>query len=76
MIEKSSLDRATDKVLRHLITYSPIIKSDLRYSLLNENNNVVSLRQALHLHPDPLISTFPLLLDRKIQVSLFMYLML
>ncbi|TIA87761.1 hypothetical protein E3P99_02990 [Wallemia hederae] len=70
--EKSSIERASEKVLRHLITYSPVISPAQRQSLLNDHANVGSLRAALSADEN-ILSTFPRLVDSTLQLSIPVY---
>ncbi|TIB79964.1 hypothetical protein E3Q06_03971 [Wallemia mellicola] len=71
-LEKSSLERATEKVIKHLITYSPIINQETRQHLLNQQN-VSSLRSALIDSDKNLLSTFPQLVDQTIKLKVPVY---
>lgn len=72
LAEKSSIDRATEKVLRHLITYSPIITPSHRQSLLNDHINASSLRAALS-ENENMLSTFPSLANHSLKLNIPVY---
>ncbi|KAF0548428.1 ser/thr protein phosphatase family protein [Gigaspora margarita] len=59
--ENSSLDRISDKTLRHLVQYSTIIPNDLRTKFLNTDlTSIQELRRTILESDRPLLSEFPL----------------
>ncbi|CAG8502982.1 5742_t:CDS:10 [Dentiscutata erythropus] len=61
--ENSSLDRISDRTLRHLVQYSTIIPPDLRSKLLDPNTSLQELRRTILESDRPLLSEFPLFID-------------
>ncbi|CAH7675514.1 hypothetical protein BY996DRAFT_1071811 [Phakopsora pachyrhizi] len=87
--EPSSLDRISDRTLRHLIQYSSLISSQFRSQLLAPGMNVQSIRQMILNPPQPLsgsqnppnipfgsefaLSEFPDLLSGKLKLDIPVY---
>ncbi|CAG8453754.1 11335_t:CDS:10 [Gigaspora rosea] len=62
--ENSSLDRISDKTLRHLVQYSTIIPNELRTKFLNtELTSIPELRRIILESEHPLLSEFPLFIE-------------
>ncbi|PWN23902.1 hypothetical protein BCV69DRAFT_244399, partial [Microstroma glucosiphilum] len=75
-----SLDRISDKTLRHLVQYSGLISNDQRNKLLaadqprgaplgGTNYPTTNLRSQISNSSIPLLSEFPLLLDGRLQLN-------
>ncbi|PWN49084.1 hypothetical protein IE53DRAFT_318251 [Violaceomyces palustris] len=79
--EASSLERISDRTLRHLVQYSTLISTQLRNKLLGpeqartpapantSNGPGNSLRQQVQAHAEPLLSEFPYLLDGRLKLD-------
>ncbi|KAH9442640.1 hypothetical protein Pst134EA_031703 [Puccinia striiformis f. sp. tritici] len=57
--EPSSLDRISDRTLRHLIQYSSLISTQFRSQLLAPSMNAHSIRQMIRSPPQPSSSSLP-----------------
>ncbi|CAI2168934.1 3630_t:CDS:10 [Funneliformis geosporum] len=58
--ENNSLERISDRTLRHLVTYSTIISTQQRNKLLHNSTSPEELRRTIKESPTPLLSEFPL----------------
>ncbi|CAG8611987.1 9869_t:CDS:2, partial [Scutellospora calospora] len=58
--ENNSLERISDKTLRHLVQYSTIIQQELRDKLLHPTTSAQELRRTIVESEHPLLSEFPL----------------
>ncbi|KZV86840.1 hypothetical protein EXIGLDRAFT_741512 [Exidia glandulosa HHB12029] len=65
--EQASLQRISDRTLRHMIMYSPLIQQDKRNQLLDQQPP--QMRQSLAASPTPLLSEFPLLLNGQLKLN-------
>lgn len=72
-IEPSSLDRISDRTLRHLVMYSPLITVPHRNRLLAPENTVATIREMITNSATPLLSEFPQLLSGDIKLSVPVY---
>ncbi|KDQ14143.1 hypothetical protein BOTBODRAFT_32931 [Botryobasidium botryosum FD-172 SS1] len=70
--ETTSLDRISDRTLRHLVLYSPLISGEQRNSFLAPDN-ATSLRQSIQAAPTPLLSEFSQLLAGQIKLNVPVY---
>jgi len=71
--EESSLERISDKTLRHLVTYSTIIRPQLRSKLLHNSTSPAELRRTILESSEPLLSEFPLFRDGKKTLDVRLY---
>ncbi|GBC06126.1 hypothetical protein RclHR1_06640004 [Rhizophagus clarus] len=71
--EESSLARISDKTLKHLVTYSTIIRPQLRNKLLHNSTSPQELRSVIIESSEPLLSEFPLFRDEKKKLDVPLY---
>ncbi|CAG8649977.1 17757_t:CDS:2, partial [Funneliformis caledonium] len=71
--ENNSLDRISDRTLRHLVTYSTIIPTQSRNKLLHNSTSPEELRRTILESPTPLLSEFPLFMkgDKTLDVPVY-----
>ncbi|CAG8537513.1 32063_t:CDS:10 [Racocetra persica] len=71
--ENSSLERISDRTLRHLVQYSTIIPQDLRSKLLHPSTSLQELRNTIQHSEHPLLSEFPLFREGVNRLSVPVY---
>lgn len=73
--DESSLERMTDKTLRHVIQYSPLITPQARAGPFNthSNNDIANLRRAAQSSDHSVISELQEFLDAKKQLQVPVY---
>ncbi|KAG8836232.1 hypothetical protein FRC17_008968 [Serendipita sp. 399] len=72
-IDTASLDRISDRTLRHLIMYSPLITMPHRTRILAPENSPSAIREMITTSQTPLLSEFPRLLSGQIKLSVPVY---
>ncbi|KAG8783878.1 hypothetical protein FS842_007102, partial [Serendipita sp. 407] len=72
-IDAASLDRISDRTLRHLIMYSPLITMPHRNRILAPENTTSAIREMIAASTTPLLSDFPRLLSGEIKLSVPVY---
>ncbi|KAG8710069.1 hypothetical protein FRC08_017668 [Ceratobasidium sp. 394] len=71
--EPSSVERISDRTLRHLVSYSPLIDPDERPALLAPDAAQTALRSSILNNPRFLLSEFPQLLAGELTLSVPVY---
>ncbi|CAG8473903.1 15654_t:CDS:10 [Cetraspora pellucida] len=71
--ENSSLERISDRTLRHLVQYSTIIPQDLRIKLLHSSTSLQELRNTIQHSERPLLSEFPLFREGVMHLKVPVY---
>ncbi|KIM27296.1 hypothetical protein M408DRAFT_171942 [Serendipita vermifera MAFF 305830] len=72
-IDAASADRISDRTLRHLVMYSPLLTIPHRNRILGPENGPAAIREMITSSPNPLLSEFPLLLSGQIKLSVPVY---
>ena len=70
ILEANSLERISDRTLRHLTMYSPLIPSAQRTHLLAPENSPTVIRSTVNIE---LLSEFPLLLSGQVKLQVPVY---